>query len=150
MTISTIISRYRILFGILCVILLAINAGCSSSEESENYSRVTDVIITQGNAALQAYDEKKGMKTSEIFSRIYFDIFEGSSMEMAIGIKNTQEKVELEAYFSQIITAAIKGAPRNELEAPWQKLCTRLKEVGEKTKVPPGQKIKLPPMENKS
>ncbi|PID74887.1 MAG: hypothetical protein CSB28_00845 [Desulfobacterales bacterium] len=127
------------------ILLFAMGAGCSSSpEKSENYSRVTQAIIEQGEAALKAYDKEKGMETSNIFSAIYFDIFEGSGMEMAIGKKNTKEKVELESYFSQIIAATIKGAPRSELDAPWQKLCTRLKEIGERTLVPPGQKIKLP------
>ena len=94
----------------------------------DDYSEVADSIIAQGNAAMRAYSPNSGADTGVIFSGIYFDVFEGSGMEMAIGNRDIAIKAELENYFSTIISLAMRGAHSSELEQSWHTLRARLLE----------------------
>lgn len=115
---------------IVCIFVLLVQGFNSISSPKTTYEAVAKEIIKEGDKALSQYTPETGVKTGDAFSRIYFDIFEGSGMEMVVGEKSIDEKVELEAYFSKIISSSMKGAPSGDFDIPWQKLCKRLMEIG--------------------
>lgn len=111
--------------------ILALFIGLSSSAFAEEQQLVDfAVVITElenaGEAALIKYDPADGEETGDAFSDIYFDIFEDSGMEMAVGLADPERKTYLESLFAQIIGKANKGAPRQKVIASWNLLIGEL------------------------
>jgi len=75
------------------------------------------------------YVPVNGMGTADVFSDIYFDVFEGSGMEAVIGLNDPGSKSELESLFSSVIGLASRGRPYTEVSRAWQTLRTRIESV---------------------
>ncbi|MCW8889885.1 MAG: FTR1 family iron permease, partial [Sedimenticola sp.] len=67
-------------------------------------------------------------------SGLYFDVFEGSGMELAIGMQDPALKSELESYFSKIIGLASQERPVEQVAAAWQTLRGALEQVAQTQK----------------
>lgn len=80
---------------------------------------VADDLARQGDALISGYDAEDGSTVSDGFSDLYFDVFEASGMEQAIGMASPNAKSALEAQFGQIIGKAAQGRPKDEIEAAW-------------------------------
>lgn len=86
-------------------------------------------IEVGADKALAAYDPADGQTTSDAFSDLYFDVFEASGMEAAVGAKNAGRKTELEARFGTVIGLASRGKPKAEVEAAWHSLRDLLRQT---------------------
>ncbi|AEO49297.1 hypothetical protein [Rhodospirillum rubrum] len=93
------------------------------------FAVAVETIHQRGEAAVAGYQASQGIATGTVFSDLYFDVFEGSGMEMALARRDEALKVDLEAHFSTLIGAAMRGAPRAEVESHWRALEGRLHEV---------------------
>ena len=86
-------------------------------------------LAEKGDALVAAYDPAKGAEVRDGFSDLYFDVFEGSGMEQAVGAASPGTKTELESLFGAVIGKAGQGRPKAEIEAAWRTLRDRLHAV---------------------
>lgn len=102
--------------------------------EKVDYAAVVQRIEAGAEKALAAYDPADGQTTSDAFSDLYFEVFEASGMEVAVGAKDPARKTELEARFGTVIGLAGRGKPRTEVVVAWHNLCGLLQQtVAEKS-----------------
>lgn len=87
------------------------------------------LILEKGDAVIAGYAPPHGIATGNAFSDLYFDVFEGSGMEMMIARRDEGLKVTLEALFSAVISAAMRGASTEEVASHWNALKSRLASV---------------------
>lgn len=87
-----------------------------------DFPTVVNQLITTGDAAISDYAPDHGAATADRFSDLYFDVFEGSGMEQAIGMSDPDRKTALEAGFAAVIGAAGNGDPRATVAAAWRAL----------------------------
>lgn len=113
----------------LFFLALLFGAQLQAAESTSNeidYLSIVAQLVAQGDAAVAAYNPQEGMDTADAFSALYFDIFEGSGMEMAIGLRDPQRKMELESLFSGVIGRAARERSVEDLHKAWQMLRTEL------------------------
>ncbi len=108
---------------------LTFPASAADEKASVDFSAVVAEIIEGGEAALAAYDPVLGDETGEAFSDLYFDVFEGSGMEMAVGLKDGNLKTVIESLFAQTIGHAMKGEKRETVATAWAALRQKLEET---------------------
>lgn len=111
------------------VALAALLLASSAFAQGVDYRLIVDEIHQRGDRAVASYNTGEGMETGDIFSDLYFDLFEGKGMEQQIAIEDGSLKSELESYFNAVIGQAMRGASRKKVEAAWQTLRSRLDEV---------------------
>ncbi len=107
-------------------LLLLISLGISLSSQSKevpNYESVSAEISREFRRALEAYKGGEHREAQSIISDAYFDIFEGSGMEQAVGAQSSSLKTDLENTFNQLRSIAAKGPTT---EAGLKELSTRL------------------------
>lgn len=115
-----------LLFGLLS--LFAATALAAGGEQVD-YDRVVAEIAERGNAAVAAYTPETGLDTADAFSALYFDVFEGSGMELAVGMEDPDLKGELESQFGTVIGHASQGGPKAKVAAAWETLRANLRAV---------------------
>jgi high-affinity iron transporter len=113
--------RASLLFTLLLPLLLAAPAGNAHAGKAP-LADVAVTLVEQGDALAAAYEPADGFSTSDGFSDLYFDVFEGGGLEAAIGRRDGGRKAEIESYFSRIIGASAKGADEQEIAEGWEKL----------------------------
>lgn len=86
-------------------------------------------ISRRGDTALKDYDPANRLTTASEFSSLYFDVFEGSGMELDLGLKSPGLKNEIEILFGVVNGKAMRGAPADDLGAAWQQLRNKLQEA---------------------
>ncbi len=94
----------------------------SKKDPSKAYGRVVAEIKRRGDIAVQAYGPANTVVTGNEFSRLYFEVFESSDMEFTLGLKDQSLMLEIESAFSQMISLAMRGGSKVELEATWRQL----------------------------
>ncbi len=125
--------RFLFIFGLL--LTLASSSSWSAQSTSEqtpatvNFQQVVKTIAQQGDQLAAEYLPESGSDTADGFSDLYFDHFEASGMEIAIGLTDAELKTRLESAFSQVIGLASRSKSKAELEAAWLDLKTRLQQV---------------------
>ncbi len=95
----------------------------------QDFSKPVGTIVSKGEAAIGSYAAKDGIATADKFSSLYFDVFEASGMEAALGMRDANLKAELESMFSRVIGLASRRAPPEELRAAWTDLRKSLEET---------------------
>lgn len=109
----------------LLLLLLAVTlSGMVRAEQglTEDYGPVVAQIVRRGEAALAGYAEATAVPTGNEFSRLYFDVFESSGMEFTLNLKDSSLLRRIESGFSLIISQAMRGEPRAELDRTWAAL----------------------------
>jgi len=106
----------------LALLLAVLALPLTASAGERNPVAVADALLTAGDRLVATYDPSNGIATSDEFSTLYFEIFEGKGLEAAIGRRDAGRKAELESYFSGIISAAARNAPPADIRAAWDKL----------------------------
>jgi high-affinity iron transporter len=94
-----------------------------------DYQEVVDEIAAKGNDLLTHYQAKNGLDTSDAFSSLYFDVFEGKGLEIAIGMSKPSLKTELESLFSTVIGLTAKGKPKQDVDKAWTSLHNLLQQT---------------------
>ncbi len=106
----------------LVLVLTALASAARAQAQQVDFAKVSNAVITQGDAAIGSYVPKDGLATADKISSLYFDVFEGSGMEAAIGLQDMDLKGDIEAGFSGVIGLTTKGAPRKKVAAAWRSL----------------------------
>ena len=94
----------------------------SSQGVTEDYGPVVAAITARGDAALENYTTTASVLAGNEFSRLYFDVFEGSGMEFTLNLKDASHMLKIESDFSLIISQAMRAEPKAELEKTWTSL----------------------------
>ncbi len=111
------------------LLLLFTFSSFAADKASVDFQQVVLEISTQGDRLITKYSTESALEISDQFSGLYFDHFEESGMEMAVGLADPSLKSSLESEFSQVIGQAARGKNKAELEAAWLKLKTSLQQV---------------------
>lgn len=113
-----------------CVTLLFLflTGVCSYAAQglTEDYGPVVAAITERGDATMEQYSTDNGVLTGNEFSRLYFDVFEGSGMEFTLNLKDSSLMLTIESGFSLIISQSMRGEPREALEKTWAELKVNL------------------------
>lgn len=112
--------RANLPFLFLCLLLSAVASNAPAAETSS--PEVADRLIEHGDLLISNYESASGLDTSDGFSDLYFDVFEGQGLEADIGRRDADRKAELESYFSRIISASAQNSGKEEIRAAWQQL----------------------------
>lgn len=110
------------MFNRVILIALTFLAALPAKAAETDFSAVAAAIVAQGDALVQDYRPEAGQATSDGFSDLYFDVFEGRGLEGAVGRRDADRKAALESLFSRIIGQSAKGAPADAVAAAWQDL----------------------------
>ncbi|GAB4355781.1 MAG: hypothetical protein Kow006_22440 [Gammaproteobacteria bacterium] len=97
----------------------AVGGAVHAGETAVDFSAVVERIATEGDAAVAAYRPESGADTADWFSDLYFDHFEGSGMEQAIGLRDPALKSRIESQFAAVIGAASRGDPARSVAGAW-------------------------------
>ncbi|WP_275098173.1 FTR1 family iron permease [Sedimenticola hydrogenitrophicus] len=100
-------------------------------DTSPDFATVVAELTRQGDRIVAEYRPEEGIDTADAVSGLYFDIFEGSGMEVAIGMRDPALKSELESRFGKIIGLASRERAADEVAAAWHELRTQLEQVAD-------------------
>lgn len=115
---------------LLLLWLPAICYGAAGASDSvPDFPSVVAELTRQGDRIVADYLPDNGLDTADAVSGLYFDIFEGSGMEVAIGMRDPALKTELESRFSKIIGLASRERGTAEVALAWEELRTQLQQV---------------------
>ncbi len=89
---------------------------------------VVSELTNRGDAVTAAYTPANGLDTMDAFSSLYFDVFEATGLEVAVGIKDPGLKTRVESMFGEVVGLAGQGATKAKLMAAWQQLRSALTE----------------------
>lgn len=96
-------------------------AGPAAAQEVD-FEAVVASLVEQGDAVLAEYAPQHGADAADLLSGLYFDVFEGSGMEAAVGLDDPARKGALESRFGAVIGEAARGAPAPQVAAAWDAL----------------------------
>lgn len=113
----------------LFILLACLIPATAARAQAVDFAGVTAEIESAAEAAVARYHPAAGKDTAQEFSDLYFDVFEASGMEAAIGARDPGRKSELEARFGAVIALAAKSAPEADVSAAWQRLQSLLNET---------------------
>jgi high-affinity iron transporter len=114
------------IIAVIVISLAAVTLTRPALAGQVNFPKVAGAIASKGEAAIKAYVAKDGADTADKISSLYFDVFEGSGMEAAIGMRDAGLKAGLESLFSRVIGLASRGAPAAKVGEAWNDLRQRL------------------------
>jgi high-affinity iron transporter len=112
----------RILLCCFCLCPALLQAADAVSGEA-----IIADILARGEAAVAGYDPANSLSTANEFSTLYFQRFE--TLELDLGVKDSQLKQDLEILFGALNGDAMRGAPKARLEADWLLLRAKLVEA---------------------
>jgi len=120
------------LWALLTVLLTLLSTNTlATANESLDFQPVVAEISRQGDRLLIDYSADTALSSSDAFSALYFDHFEESGMEMAIGLVDPGLKSQLESQFSQVIGQAARGNSKADVNAAWLILKSSLQQVAD-------------------
>lgn len=98
------------------------NKNADAEVAARDWKPVVSEIITAINSAIGSY--KSGDKTAAIIAvqDAYFDHFEASGMENAVGSRDSALKSELEGYFTRIVSMLKADQAQTDIDQQVQKL----------------------------
>lgn len=107
---------------LMVLALLGGLSGGAGAARALDRAAVAQSLIAEGDRLLAAYDPADGAVVADGFSELYFEQFEASGLEAAIGARDPGRKLELEAQFSRLIGLAMQSAAPADVMAAWQAL----------------------------
>jgi len=116
---------------LLALPFFPLSAPVYAETQQVDFQHIVRQISLQAETAIATYKPEAGLDTADIFSDLYFDQFEGSGMELEIGMQDPGLKSELESLFSTVIGLASKQRPAVELQHAWSNLQQRLQETAD-------------------
>src|SRR3990167_4171997 len=114
---------YHVFFLITFIVFFPV---VTQAENTVDYQTVVAQISGLGDDLINQYQPQDGLATMDGFSKLYFDHYEGSGMEMAVAAISPAVNSKTEALFTQIIGSASQGAAASLLKADWAALKIRL------------------------
>lgn len=93
---------------------------------TENYGPVVAEIVQRGDESIATYSPAEGVITGNLFSRLYFDVFETSGMEFTLSLKDNSFMLKIESGFSLVISQSMRGEAKEVVEKSWAELKNNL------------------------
>lgn len=118
------ISKFITSFGVL-MITTSMYANVYANDFG-GVEQVNNIIQQEAEVLLKEYDPENGMQTGGQFSRLYFDVFEASGMELDIGLIDQNLVIEIESDFGDLIGMSMKGKPAADLQRTYEDLKVNL------------------------
>lgn len=122
------VSQHLRLLAVALCALLAWWAGEARAAGTVDYRQVVAQLAQRGDAALATYQPTAREAAGAEFSALYFEVFEASGMEFALGQQQSSLKLAIETRFAVLIRQAMRGEPKAELQATWQALLPLLQQ----------------------
>lgn len=119
-------SRWMLL--VVSLILPAVGMAAAAESNNLDAGAVIQDLVARGDATMDGYAPDQGVEAMDAFSGLYFDVFEGSGLETAIGMKDPGLKTRVESLFGAVIGLAGNGAAAPETAGAWSELRTALTE----------------------
>lgn len=117
------IPRRLLAFLLAVMAILGTPSGAAAAIDG---AAVAAEISRRGDAAVAAYDPANRLATASELSSLYFAVFEGSGMEVDLGIRSPSLKNELEVLFGVVNGQAMRGVAAADLQSSWLALRDRL------------------------
>lgn len=115
----------------VAALMLLVGVANAADSGDVDFVAVVDEISQRGDRSLVNYKPSEGLELSDEFSSLYFDLFEESGMELAIGLQDPTLKSELESQFGTVIGHAAGGADKVLVSKAWIELRTALQTVAQ-------------------
>lgn len=106
-------------FIILLMLIFVPAVVCAEQGLTEDYGPVVADIVKRGDLAIKTYLPANSAVTGNEFSRLYFDVFEGSGMEFTLNLKDKSFMLKIESGFSLLISQCMRSESKEELEKSW-------------------------------
>ncbi len=117
----------RSIAWLLFMVCMALPGGVRAAQGvTENYGPVVAEIVRRGDAGMAEYSPGAGVVAGNLFSRLYFDVFESSGMEFTLSLKDKAFMLKVESGFSLVISQAMRGEARDVVDKSWTDLKTNL------------------------
>lgn len=110
----------RLSFVVL--ILLMMFSSLAFAGERADMKPIVAAIKTDAEKLLSTYQPDKALHYGSEFSKLYFNTFEASGMELYLGLIDNSLMLKTESDFGTLINAAMKGKEKPVLTAAWQTL----------------------------
>ncbi|RAU20359.1 iron permease [Paramagnetospirillum kuznetsovii] len=111
--------------AILAVAMLVLTA-LPASAKTVDVPATVALILDGGDSAIAAYTPERKAATADAMSDLYFDSFEASGLEGAIGMVDASWKIGLEGQFGQLIGKIRQGDSPEGVKAGWASLRANL------------------------
>lgn len=118
--------------SVFIVYTLLSNGAFAMNPSDVDFEVPVAAIIERGEAALNGYSQGTALETGNEYSRLYFDIFEGSGMEFALGIEDSAAMIAIETGFGDLISFSMNGDDKATLDKEWVQQKSRLQSALEK------------------
>ncbi|MEO5340754.1 MAG: FTR1 family iron permease [Magnetococcus sp. MYC-9] len=96
-----------------------------------NVAQSTAELLRQGDVVVARYQATESGRTADAFASLYFDLFEGSGLETAIGLRDMARKARLESLFGEVIGLANQSQPAPVVQTAWAELKSLLQQTAQ-------------------
>jgi len=118
--------KYGLLLSLIPFFIFCINGHAAETNPPPSYSMTVSKIDKAGDQLISQYDANNSLATMDGFSDLYFSVYEGSGMELAVTTVSPISNTKTESLFAQLIGGASKGANLNDMQTGWTALKMRL------------------------
>ncbi len=101
---------------------VAVKELTKETKKKTDYSLVVEKIYEEFEKAFALYESGSKKQAVGLIQDTYFDVFEGSGMESALGAKNSSLKANLESYFSKVIALINKDSSMTDVKVEFSKM----------------------------
>ena len=123
------------LIALLLMLWSVATFGSVTENTTVDFQSIVNEIQKAGDVAVENYSTETALDTGDLFSDLYFDVFEGKGMEQQIAMTDSGLKMELESYFNAVIGHAMREAPKEKVEGAWATLKSRLQQTADQQAV---------------
>jgi high-affinity iron transporter len=107
---------------LLLILALVLAVEWPAAAQQLDVAAVVSSLQAKGDAAVAAYNPSRKAAAADAFSDLYFDDFEGSGLENALGAVDSGFKSGVEAKFGQLVGLAQHGGASPDVAAAWADL----------------------------
>lgn len=111
--------------GVPAPVTASDDSGAAAGEQKD-WTAVREELFTALDKALGQYEGGDKEKAVLAVQDSYFDIFEASGMESAIGARDSAFKTELEGHFTKLVALMNSGKGRADLDREMQAFATNM------------------------
>src|SRR5579862_8896436 len=111
---------------LLITMMFVTSSYAANTKPTTDYQAVVKQINQIGDDLIAKYTPENALDAIDGFSKLYFDHYEGSGMELAVAAISPTINVKTETLFTQIIGAASSGSDSQTLQRNWAKLKLQL------------------------
>lgn len=119
----------NIIRTLLVTFVALIGLPASALEDARNFDAVLVNLVHTGDQLAHDYSPAHSLKTSDGFSRLYFDQFESSGLEFRLAAQEAELTARIELEFTALIQTSLRGAAPAAVTGQWNQLKTELQRI---------------------